>query len=102
MFDNTTRQQIIEALKIIRQQVCAYGSPHGRMCDCKFGLNKDNVAKDNMGIPQVTCGSEQTGCPELYSVIGIIENMSDAELERIRKRAKKNLEKIYRAAHRGE
>ena len=45
------------------------------MCDCKYGAT-------NIG----NAGEAGNGCPEMRCVVSIIDNMTDKEFERIRKR----------------
>ena len=62
-------QQVIEVLKRIQHDACAYGTTDGdgRTCDCKFGGNY--LEKGNSW-------TEQTGCPELRQAIRTLEWLS--------------------------
>ena len=64
------KQQLIDGLISLQHRTCLYGigqqdksKPTGR-CDCKYGSSGRG---------------EQSGCPELRTVIGIIQQMSEAE-----------------------
>lgn len=69
-----TREQLIVNLTNARMAVCCYNNPE--MCDCKYGAN-------NIG----TYESEETGCPELGTLIGILSAMTDQEYREYAQRA---------------
>jgi hypothetical protein len=70
------RDKLIEALMRIREGLCAYEAPHGKLCDCKYGV-AEGPRKKGERFPR---GSERgSGCPELYEAIGILQSMSDEE-----------------------
>lgn len=67
----TDKEELAKALELVRRRVCAYGgglNGHGT-CDCKYGLDID---KQVSGEVDYTPWSEQTGCPELRSVIHML------------------------------
>ena len=69
------REKLIEAMMRIREGLCAYGAPHGKRCDCKFGVADGPRVKGK--FPR---GSENgSGCPEMYNAITILQHMSAAE-----------------------
>ena len=68
------KESITKVVKIIRKELCAY---MGDRCDCKYGYE---------GKENIMYGSEQTGCPELYTVLSLLHNMTDEEYEAILKR----------------
>lgn len=67
------REALAQALEAVRRRICGY-NPAGftdrwdqdSYCDCKYGLSIDKLVS---GEQKVNMGSEQTGCPELRSVI---------------------------------
>ena len=70
-----SRDGLIAALKAVRKhRVCGY---MGDRCDCKYGFTE---APDG-SRPQ--CGSEDTGCPELYEAIGLLSALSQADFDRL-------------------
>ena len=69
-----TRQQIVTGLKNLRHNVCCY---IGDQCDCKYGIQKINKMDPEKVLYRDS--GEQTGCPELYFAIGILESMTDSE-----------------------
>lgn len=70
------KEELIKGLKVIRLNSCAYMGEN--FCDCKYGINT------NKNFPY----GEQNGCPELRSVISILENMTDDEYLDLCKRSK--------------
>lgn len=83
---------LLSALRLARQRACAYGSPKGHLCDCKFG-GTEPAAGSGRNAAIVT--EEQCGCPELYVAIWVLESMREAEYKRLLRRA-------TRAAKKGE
>jgi hypothetical protein len=65
------RERLIAGLEVLRQSLCPYRRP-GHDCDCKYG---------------VALRGEQTGCPEVREVIGLLSAMSDGEFAIFVKRA---------------
>lgn len=57
-FMRTNPLLLAESLEALRRRICAYGAFGDMTCDCKYGLKIDSNRN-----------SEQTGCPELRSVI---------------------------------
>jgi hypothetical protein len=68
-----SREEIIEALKIIRKCVCSYGTGYGKRCDCKFGVTKEKFGKGH---------EDGCGCPELYQAIELLK-FDTKELDRL-------------------
>tara|TARA_Y100000310_G_scaffold334897_1_gene415672 strand:+ start:8339 stop:8788 length:450 start_codon:yes stop_codon:yes gene_type:complete len=66
-----TKEDIINTLKALRKKTCVYTSEN--FCDCKFGY--DNT--------QNHVASEQNGCPELRTTIGVLERMTEDEWQDI-------------------
>lgn len=66
-FSETAPVKLAAALELVRRSVCAYG-PLAETCDCKYGLYEFILPKGDPGY----VNSEQTGCPELRSVIGML------------------------------
>lgn len=58
-------QDAIDTLEAIRSRLCPYPGP---TCDCKFGM-------------AMTGTSEQTGCPELRSVIDLLRERLETQPE---------------------
>ena len=63
-----SRQEAIESILKLGDRICCYmGGPwRKRRCDCKYG-------------GPVGRGGEQTGCPELRTILYVIENMEDRD-----------------------
>lgn len=59
------RSDLVKNLAKIRVGLCSYLGPP---CDCKFGA--DNIESKY---------GEQTGCPELYLAISVLDIMTDEE-----------------------
>lgn len=74
-----SKEQLVEALKIVREQVCGY-FPSSR-CDCKYGLSENRIERDKIGRPTIHFDSEQTGCPELREVTYLLECMDDEDIQ---------------------
>jgi len=68
---------MLKALGKVREKVCVY---NGDICDCKYGIHQK---KDLRSYGEVS------GCPEMRTVIAVVENMTDFEYNRIIKRMKK-------------
>jgi len=78
-------QQIIEALKVIRQGLCSYKSSYGKKCDCKFGVRLEEPPFDwttyqmhhkpdtALRLPR---GEKGCGCPELYTAIAYLGELA--------------------------
>lgn len=81
---NKERKKIIKAVKIIREAICCYNGPP---CDCKYGLDDDKVNYDRLNKPILPNNSEKTGCPELYTVLLLLNNINDDEFEEILSRS---------------
>jgi len=69
-----TIEETILALEVIRSALCAYRSPHGQLCDCKFGVHH---LKDKNGQPCLPTGETGCGCPELYQAIGYLKELRE-------------------------
>ena len=68
-FLKTDKEALAQALEAVRRKICHYNmidSGHDTQCDCKYGLSIDKILS---GEVKYSYGSEQTGCPELRSVI---------------------------------
>ncbi len=84
MFDpnalSFTRESLIEALEAARRKTCCYsdGKKDARPCDCKYGATTP-----------ISPSSEQTGCPELRIMVGLLKSLSDREYEILAVRANK-------------
>jgi len=74
------KENIIASLKIVRKRICSYGASHGSRCDCKFGIFRGKTHH---------IGSEESGCPEMYTAISMLENMTPTEEKRIFARMQK-------------
>jgi len=67
MIDMNKKEDAVKLLRHIRKErVCAY---MGDRCDCKFGID--------LNVKNRVMGGEKTGCPEMYQIIDIIENLPD-------------------------
>jgi hypothetical protein len=71
------KNTILESLKGLRFDLCSY---LGSTCDCKFGYKSSGK---KLGMHSMFDSGEQTGCPELYVVIDLLSQMTDAEFEEI-------------------
>lgn len=62
------REDVIEAVKAVGEGACAYAShdPWPHRCDCKFGFTLSS-----------TMAGERNGCPELATVLTVLENLTD-------------------------
>ena len=72
-----SKDRIIKSLDSLQKNSCAYFGPKGRgtgRCDCKYGYDGSNHS------------GEQTGCPELRSVVELLYKMTDKEYTRIHAR----------------
>lgn len=68
-FLRTDKEALAQALEAVRRVVCQYNMiDFGQdvLCDCKYGLSIDKIVS---GEVKFSYSSEQTGCPELRSVI---------------------------------
>lgn len=63
-FPKTDRILLAAALEAVRRKICAYG-PEAKRCDCKYGLGLTLG-----GFKKLS--HEDSGCPELKSVIEIL------------------------------
>jgi hypothetical protein len=75
MFVETDKERLLEALEQHRKNVCHYMGP---TCDCKYGGPGNKFDKDdkrNRG--------EMTGCPELRTVIEIVNALSEEEIGKL-------------------
>lgn len=68
------KDKVIQGLIALQRQQCCYvaGKPVNRptkLCDCKFGCSDIHVNRNG----------KETGCPELRTAIGVLENMTDDE-----------------------
>lgn len=71
-----SRKAMIEVLELVQEFVCAYlGSA---LCDCKYGLSRENAPREEAGILNLRLG-EQNGCPELRDLISTFQGMTDEE-----------------------
>jgi hypothetical protein len=70
-----TRYALIAGLERSRRHICCYGTRAER-CDCKYGG----------GEPKA--GDEKSGCPEMRSVILLLQNMTDEQYMELCKRAR--------------
>ncbi len=86
----TTRDGLLSAVKAVRKHcVCGY---RGDRCDCKFGIKTKQVPSPHNPeklVDEIDRISEQTGCPELYTVIGLLSVMTKAEFDRLIVKASK-------------
>ena len=80
-FLSTDREALAKALEAVRRTICGYNMSvmlddfrHDPRCDCKYGLDVDKLVSG-----EVKYGStgEQTGCPELRSVIHMLLHPED-------------------------
>lgn len=72
-FLSEDKEAIAQALEVVRRKVCIYNPgpftgdwTKDPLCDCKYGLSIDKVVA---GEQSPSLANEQTGCPELRSVI---------------------------------
>lgn len=72
-FTETDPVKLAAALELVRRRICAYG-PLATTCDCKYGLGKYILPKGDPGY----VNSEETGCPELRSVIQLLLHGADS------------------------
>lgn len=75
-----TKEQLSKSVAKLRKAICYYMGP---TCDCKYMGDDGEIGR-----------GECSGCPELYEVIALIEAMTPAEFERIRKRAKITISEV--------
>jgi len=70
------KDAFIEVLKMLRLERCCYslGNHQADRCDCKF---------HRPGEP-LTWGETSNGCPELFTLIRHVENMTDEEFRAMR------------------
>jgi len=68
---------MLKALGKVREKVCVY---KGDICDCKYWIHQQKDTRSH---------GEVSGCPEMRTVIAVVENMTDFEYNRIIKRMKK-------------
>jgi len=73
-----TKAQIIKALWAVRERVCAYSDETFKnekaRCDCKYGASMRG---------------EETGCPEIHFINGLLKHMTPTEYKRLVKRMEK-------------
>jgi 23S rRNA A2030 N6-methylase RlmJ len=60
---------LIQSISDLQRSICAYGS-HATVCDCKYGFSKKDVGN---------LASEKTCCPELRSVVEMLQRMNNEE-----------------------
>ncbi len=60
------RRDLIINLENLRSKLCCYSSPN--VCDCKFGGRREG---------------EQTGCPEIREVVGLLAIMTKEEFHKL-------------------
>lgn len=77
------RETTAKTLEELRFDLCCYMSRH--FCDCKYGY-KGQPDKMTPIHPMYDYHGEQTGCPELRSVISLLNFMTDEEFDEIMKR----------------
>ena len=76
MFVTTNKEELLKSLEQHRKNICLYMSPN--YCDCKYGGPGDKYDEDdrrNRG--------EQSGCPELRTVMEIIRALSEEQIEEL-------------------
>jgi len=80
-FLSTDREALAAALEAVRRRVCAYSMApftgdfhYDNRCDCKYGLDIDKLVS---GEVEYRHTGEQTGCPELRSVIHMLLHSED-------------------------
>lgn len=80
-FLKTDKEELAAALEVVRRRICGYNSAgftddfsQDNRCDCKYGANIDKIIS---GEQKFSWGSEQTGCPELRSVIYMLLHTED-------------------------
>lgn len=61
------KEDVKRVVEIIRKERCCYGG--GGYCDCKYGY-EGNGEKS---------WSEETGCPELMTVVELLSGMTEEE-----------------------
>ncbi len=69
------REECIRVVLALGQRVCCYsgGEWRNRRCDCKYS----GPLKSDVG------GSEQTGCPELRTILHLLEQVPDEQWQQI-------------------
>lgn len=61
------KKELLRNLRKLQRGICVYNSEE--FCDCKFGATNLDKMK----------GGEETGCPEVRTVILLLENMTEDE-----------------------
>lgn len=84
LFYHVDLEAILLILESARKKRCAYV---GKRCDCKYGHVKDGHF----------VGSEASGCPELYAAQALLQALTPAELQRLRKRVERPVSSQRRA-----
>jgi len=67
---HTSKEELIKGLNVLQGERCIYGG--GDFCDCKYGYK---------GF--VSMSAEQNCCPELRSVVVLLELMTEEEYKTI-------------------
>ena len=70
------KDEVLESIKVARKNACHY---MGSTCDCKYGGPVDRFSDEREG--------ERTGCPELRTLIVLLEQMTEEEYDNILKRS---------------
>ena len=70
--------QVREVVRLMQRKVCCYDGlfreTPPRFCDCKYGWTNESRT------------GEQTGCPELRTVVELLGKMTEAEYNKILER----------------
>ena len=74
------KEQVENALRLMQRKVCCYdglfrNNPAPATCDCKYGYNP--LPNDH------SYDTERTGCPELRTVVCLLEKMTEREYHTI-------------------
>lgn len=71
------KQLVRNSLHLIQREVCCYDGNFSEnppaTCDCKYGYSLDLLKSD----------SEKTGCPELRTVVELLDRMTEEEYNTI-------------------
>ena len=90
------REELIETLTALQRASCDYDSkqddPPG-ICDCKYGYELK---------PYGSYHGEKNGCPELRSVVALLNVMTDKEYEKLGKRLLAQAKKRYKEYERSK
>jgi hypothetical protein len=77
------KNEVREALHLMQRKVCGYDglfvTVEPSFCDCKYGYSPTTKMRD----------SEATGCPELRTVVDLLDKMTEEEYNNILLRERK-------------